>query len=123
MIKKKIKKKIKKETLAHYERMIKWAEKQNDDECAEFDLLSDFMSVEIDETWEGHHCPICKFYYVRNSEGISGVSFMGCGDCPLSLSGNDCNYADSFWTKMDDSKSWSEWIIYAKKLYEVIKQL
>lgn len=113
--------KVKKETLAHYERMIAWAEKQGDSECAEFELVPDVMFEDIGEAWEAQHCPICSFYHVGRREWTAFPT--GCRNCPLSLSDNDCNDADSFWVKMDDSESWSNWIIYAKKLYEVIKQL
>jgi hypothetical protein len=94
--------KIQKEALAHYNRMIAWAEKQD----PYGGVYSGFMRNEIGEGWFGDYCVYCEKYY-------------HCDECPLNRSGRCC---DGLWKKMSASETWGDWIINAKKVRQYIKE-
>ena len=98
---------IKRKTIAHYNKMIKWAKKQNPDESKSKEL----MYVKIKQNWTGLSCFYCSVYY---------DSFGDCfGTCPLSASEDDscCN---NLWEIMDKSRTWGEWIENAEKVLDYI---
>ncbi len=99
---------IKRKTIAHYNKMIKWAKKQNPEESTSKEL----MYVEIKQNWTGLSCFYCSAYY-----GINDKCF---GRCPLST--NEDDYCcDHLWETMDRSRTWREWIENAKKVLDYIK--
>ena len=95
--------KIKKEALAHYDRMIKWAEKQN----PRGRVNGYKIRGEIGEVWASYDCSYCNKY------GLS------CSRCPLNLDTWCCNglYGD-----MCKSKTWGTWIKRAEKVREYIEE-
>lgn len=105
-------KKLQKEALDHYDRMIKWVEEE------ELNPLnpSDFhiMKACTNENWYGEYCSYCR--EVRSD----------CNKCIL----NDSEYADEWhrnccstlWYKMNEAKTWKTWLKYAKLVREYIKE-
>lgn len=94
--------KLQKDAIAHYNRMIKWAKTQSQNSTP----LSHVMNMEIKEGWGGADCSYCRAY------------LENCDDCSLSKSYRCCN---ELWYKMDVAKTWSEWIKYAQKIKQYIK--
>ena len=97
--------KLQKDAIAHYNRMIKWAKTQSQD-ISPHPIA---MKFEIGEMWGSDDCSYCMTYR--------------CDDCPLSkFTGPEffgcCN---KLWRKMDTASTWSEWIEYAKKIKQYIK--
>jgi hypothetical protein len=100
-------KRIKRETIQHYERMIEWAGERSKDIVA--NLL--IMCSELGESWEGFYCSYCNFYNVNGKD---------CWLCPL---GNYTSCCDGLWSRMNEYNiTWEEWIIRAKKVLEYIKK-
>jgi hypothetical protein len=95
-------KEIKRDALAHYDRMIKWAEKQ--DPKGFVNHL--FMYRDIGETWYSDYCPYCKKY-------------PGCEKCPLEKHKKCC---DGLWSEMNKQPTWGKWIEAAKKVRKYIKK-
>ena len=62
---------VKKDAIAHYDRMIEWAEKQIPSEKP--DLFT--MEIAINEDWYSDHCAYCKTYYDE--------CYNYCDGCPL----------------------------------------
>ena len=96
--------KLQKEALAHYDRMIEWAEMQPQD-----DHPSPQMYIEINEYWGCEDCSYCRAYG-NNS----------CNNCPLS--GDDDSCCNGLYRKMYYANTWSEWIEYAQEIKEYIKK-
>jgi hypothetical protein len=103
----KTKKQLIKETLDHYDRMIEWAEKQ--DENGYVDIFK--MRKEIGEDWGGLYCPLCiefnldschRCYFIKKYKRIC---------CHLG------------WNDMYGSKTWGEWLVHAKKMRKIIRGL
>jgi hypothetical protein len=102
--------KLKKEALAHYDRMIAWVEKQP----AGNESNHIAMFIEIGERYYGDHCPYCQKY---------GDSIYECQGCELRGSeelGTAC--CDGLWNKMVDAKTWKTWLKYAKLVKEYIEK-
>lgn len=93
----------KKESLAHYRRMIKWAKTQAKNRrpsAAE-------MSMDIDEEWNGDNCQYCRAH-----DGH-------CAYCQLDDIKSGC--CSGLWKKMYDAKSWAKWIYWAERIVQYIK--
>ena len=107
MIKKKIPRGMKKYTLMHYNRMIKWAESQDPIDPVDCDE----MIEAIDEGWGSSNCPYCKQYWEENDS------------CPLTnvdiCVGMYC--CNGLWNEMNKAEDWKEWIKCAKKVKAFIK--
>lgn len=102
-------KSLKRKAIKHYDEMIAWAEKQH--KSGQID--SDIMNTCIRQNWSGKYCAFCQ-------------RFENCNNCPL----EDKKYYDiryhcckGFWKKMNDSKTWSSWLKYAKKIRQMIQNL
>ena len=93
---------VKEESLAHYDRMIPWAEKQDPNEPA----IRGKMLVDLGEHWGGEFCPYCK------------RSACGCQDCQL----NNESCCAGLWPRMARSKTWGEWIPAAKCVRQYIEE-
>lgn len=103
-----MKKSLKANALAHYDRMIAWASKQNKRRVP--DTFK--MRLAIGETASGYFCPYCIKY----------DSY--CKKCPLFTPNTD-NVSDGccngLWRKMNDAKTWGLWLVYAKKVRAYIE--
>ena len=98
---------IKQEALAHYDRMIEWAKKQNQSiECR-----PGIMLEAISEQWYGPFCSYCQKYF-----GI-------CSECELTRENVilfDC--CNGLWRKMTKSLTWGEWVINAEAVRKYINE-
>jgi hypothetical protein len=102
---KKTKKQLIKETLDHYDRMIEWAEKQDENDIPS----SGKMYKEIEEDWKGSNCPLCDYFYE-------------CEDCYIQKKHGHCE--STAWYDMHYySKTWGKWLVHAKKMRKIIKEL
>jgi hypothetical protein len=116
--------KLKKETLAHYDRMITWAKKQN-----ELDQPNDKLMLSLlNETWKGFFCKYCIYYSgFFDEQNTSFCKNNTYGNCPLNP--NKANFkktsmycCNGLWSKMNRSKTWEEWIVNAKLVKKYIKE-
>lgn len=98
---------LKERTLAHYDRMIIWAEKQNPDE----NISPSKMLEDLGEHWYSEYCPLCD-------------EVPTCGHCPV-YKFNEKFFACSGtpWVKMSTSQTWKEWLVYAKEEYDFLNNL
>lgn len=87
--------------LAHYDRMIAWAKKQDLKESPNMDI----MYLKLGETWGGKYCNYCEKY-------------IKCLKCPLGKYGSCCDF---LYSEMNISITWKEWVINAKKVRKYIK--
>ena len=110
--------KVIEDTVAHWEKMIAWADKQGEmwqRSAGEFGLNQNVtdMYEAIGEIPGSLHCPLCQTY-------------KRCTDCPLSKKFGSCNdgagnlYRD---TSMERHRSWSQWTKAARTFLEQIKGL
>ena len=93
------------ETLTHYKRMRKWAEKQNPEERVDEKKMLD----EIGENWNNNYCIYCVMH----------GDWLSCGNCPLKT---DYGCCDDLWSKMDNSGTWSQWLYWEEKIEKFIKE-
>ena len=113
---------IKQDTIDHYNRMIEWVEKNINDpafqaERPDYSVIED----EIGENWYSKYCPFCKKYYDE------GKSFECC-KCPLDLverdtEGKYVSCCGGLWESMAVSKTWHEWLVYAKRIINLLETL
>lgn len=95
----------KKDALAHYRRMIKWAKKQPKRQPPHREI----MRGEIGEEWHGADCVYC-------------VEEKGkCMFCVLNGGAAAFNCCNGLWYKMATAGSWESWIYYAEKIVQYIK--
>ena len=99
--------------VAHYTRMITWAEKQSKRKRYQncFDM-EDEMDEAINESCCGYHCCLCRRY----GEGY-------CQNCPLYINGYGCNESISPWKSMRYSLTWPKLIKGARKMLEIFEEL
>lgn len=108
-----------KDTLLHWDRMIKFASKQP---CFLFWFPSkrkyvccDTMYNSIKEEWYGNDCPLCNVYEIN------------CGICPLGKKFGSCSgsYTENRnkWSLVCNSKRWGTWTKRAKEFREQIRSL
>lgn len=98
---------LKERTLAHYDRMILWAKKQNPDE----NINHIKMLEDLKENWYCDYCPLCN-------------EVSTCGQCPVYKSNE--KFFDCFgtpWVKMSNSQTWKEWLVYANEERDFLNSL
>lgn len=95
-------KRIQKQAIAHYDRMIEWAKKQPQrkipDDC---DML-----CEIGENWFSNGCTYCLKYFDGS-----------CDTCALQAKRGCCN---GLWESMNRSETWGTWVKRAEKVRQYI---
>jgi len=98
-----------KKTIAHWERMIKWAKKQN-----HYNFVNkNEMMNEIGECWDSRYCDLC-IKYNKNR----------CAKCPLKRKYGGCIMrTDNLWFSVATSRIWDEWIDNAKDFLKQLKSL
>lgn len=130
---KSLKELLKKESLAHYKRMITWVKTQPEtDKPREY-----IMDASIKETWHGDNCAYCSRYssYSKCTNQRLFPNFPdGTVDaCPLrpkedlfdgdTESDNESLYCcGGLWQEMHSSKTWKTWLSYARKIVNYIKR-
>jgi hypothetical protein len=112
-----IKKDLLNESIAHYDRMIKWSEMQEEYEQKIFWSLAheQRMYKEIGETWAGNDCPLCRAF---SDPG------QPCPGCPIALDGH-AYCKDTPWHRIKSARSKLECVdalrderSYLKTLYD-----
>lgn len=98
--------KLRDETLAHYDRMIAWAERQDPYEEAR----SRTMQAELGESWYGFDCPLC------NSTRTEKNGSSRCRLCPVGTydQGKYAGCGDTPWLYMEKARTWKGWLRHAK---------
>jgi hypothetical protein len=92
--------------IRHYDRMIKWAEKQNPDFGPDYDI----MYEKIGENWYANSCTYCA------------KAHNDCILCKLNGSAASYHCCNGLWRKMSSCYTWKEWIEGAKEVREHIKK-
>jgi hypothetical protein len=103
-------KRIQKQALAHYNRMIKWAETLPSNTSKSF--LD--MEISIGEAWGDDTCPYCNRYFKDDTK-----------ICPLSNGHSICDgdiCCKGIFNKMNLALSWKKWIKYAKQVQDYIRE-
>ncbi len=95
-----------KDSISHWKRMIKWAEKQDEKDTA----IMSVMEKEIKEDWCGDSCSLCNEF--------------GCIACPLHIKYGACSgKSKNLWNKVNDSYDWKEWTKNAKRFLKQLESL
>jgi hypothetical protein len=110
--------------IAHYERMIAWAEKQKKRDEA----VREVMEEDLGESWGGVSCPFCEQADTDyDSMDISSLSMDDdeylavCFFCPLGLASSiDC--CGGLWFDLNHTITWGAWLKQARKVLEYIKK-
>ena len=104
------KKTVIKKTIAHWKRMIVWAEKQNKRDRLSWAHTN--MDDELKESWGSKYCPFCKEYH-------------NCLACPLYIKYGDCENSKSknAWYSAAHAVTWAGWLYHAKRLLKQIESL
>ena len=106
-------KQVIKETLAHWDRMIAFAENFL------FDNITFFrhsIKKKTGEFWSANFCPLCKFYI--------NITY-GCSNCILYKKYDECSSANdkNRWYSVDKSRTVTEWIENANAFRKQIESL
>jgi len=98
--------------------MIEWAEKQPPTDRVQ---ASDMLE-QIHEDWSAHYCPLCQAAF-RDCQHC--ILAMGCMPCshPQEYEGEIEWYKMSEWQKMAASKTWGEWLKYAKVMRNIMVKI
>jgi hypothetical protein len=125
----KTKKELLKESVDHYERMIKWY-MAHEPTGTETDMLNKafsfafyvahIMRKDINESWGGGDCALCKTYYISD---FTSPSLDSCGDCPINIDGHP-NCRRTHWQEIQHAVTKSQLLkalmdeqAYLRKLY------
>lgn len=100
-------KRLYRKSIAHYDKMIEWAEKQKPKKTTN----RKEMESEIDESWFAFDCDFCNKY---NNGGFCST------ECPLTKNGCYSGCCNGLWQKMNSSKTWGTFVKRAKKVREYI---
>lgn len=100
-------------SIKHWQRMIKWAEKQPRTGFADIE----FMYKDLDEGRYSSDCALCKKY--------AADVFSHCGKCPIYSKYGECVQGgiDHPYRKVVYSETWRTWIENAKKIVKALKGL
>ena len=101
-------KKLVKDSIKHWERMLQWAEKQDPNSG----VSQHTMYNNINEAWFSSDCPLCGKYVID-----------GCVNCPLEVLETQCNFTCSDWHQVDRSRTWREWTENAKVMIKTLQQI
>jgi hypothetical protein len=100
-----------KETIKHWERMIRWAKERDKSET----VNPHNMVLELKEWWNGEHCPLCEKFGKRS-----------CGKCPPCRTCGVCSgqiyIGTNLWGKVNSSLTWGEWTKECKIIFKTDKE-
>lgn len=113
-----------KDSIRHHKKMYNWVKKQKDP----FEKPSqEKMFKALKETWDGLHCPLCRYIKTKMSNSLHDYMFglPRCSLCPLKEKYGNCSDPNSknAWFKMHVSPTWKYWLINSKKLIEQLESL
>ena len=102
-------------TIAHWKRMIEWAEKQPPGNTSNWVT----MKMVIGESWHAEYCPLCREFY------------PSCGYCPLGEAYGPCDEGLSdppaddknAWVYVRLSPTWKQWLKHARRMLQQLKSL
>lgn len=95
------------ESIAHWDRMIRWARTQPQDGK----VYDEYMFDEIKERWNADYCSLCLEYY------------DSCEGCPLREAGNYCEDDCSAWRAVCCSAKWDKWVEKAEEMLAVLENI
>ncbi|MFA5377412.1 MAG: hypothetical protein WC455_16795 [Dehalococcoidia bacterium] len=99
---------LKQKALAHYDRMIAWAEKQPETRCQDIEEMEDA----IGENYDADYCVYCQ-----SCENT-------CHVCKLygksKRYGHHC--CGNLWPAMSNTKTWGTWVKRARRVREYIEK-
>jgi len=104
-------------SIKHWQEMISWVKKQRPSDHTD----SNTMSININTSWHGWNCPLCKMFCSKNLS-CAGCYSGSCQLCPLLKTDNCCNNSGSIWKKVNYSPSWGSWLNWAKKMVYILKE-
>lgn len=107
---------IKKKAIDHYDRMIGWAAEQDPDESISGERGFVGMRISLGEVWEAQDCIYCVTFRCCNRTDIITQKTP----CPLYKKYFGC--CAGLWSKLNNSKTWAEWIENAKVVKQYIKE-
>lgn len=106
---------IKRSVLSHYDRMIKWMEKQERPDRIK-------MLHELGEDWSSNHCLLCK--------KAKKIDKIHCEICPVSKAVKKttesfyrCPCNNSPWFKMVNANTIEKWLLGAKEERDFLESL
>jgi len=110
------------ESLKHWERMIRWADKQPlDTPVSQVEMKED-----IGETWIGEDCSLCKIFEDSSNDMFCQSNRLGL-ICPLYTKFGVCGVSGgvstNLWHTVSTSKTWGDWVVNAKKFYSQLESL
>ena len=100
---------LKQKALAHYDRMIAWAEKQPKRKMADG---WGAMLLEIGENYYGKYCVYCRKHFRKSKCSL--------GSDVTCQSGDAC--CGGLWVEMYCSLTWGTWVKRARKVREYIEK-
>lgn len=110
-----------KKSIKHWERMIRWAKKQDPQKEAYYTE----MARHLKEDWYSGSCALCTSYLKTNV-----YSESHCFSCPIYVIGeccegeNDCETKEcSVWRGVQNSENWDEWCKNAEDMLFMLKFL
>ena len=110
------------ESLKHWERMLRWADKQPLDtpvSCVE-------MKEDIGEIWTGDDCPLCKIFDESENDILCELRQLRL-ICPLYAKFGVCGVSGdvnpNLWHTVSTSATWGDWVVNAKKFYSQLESL
>lgn len=99
-------------SIEHWERMIRWAKKQD----IGAKVLPLTMEDEIDDSWYAPYCPLCKMF-------LDGE----CEECPLYRRYGRCDddvfEPEPAWVGVERSETWGDWTKNASVMLTQLKSL
>lgn len=104
-------KQAKRDCIAHWKRMIAWAEKQNKDDTSD----TYHMRRAIGEHWKGDYCAYCGLFCKRNAHCCVG--------CPLYAAGYECMAPGNPWWSVEVSCTWKTWLVAARHMLAVLRRV
>lgn len=102
----------KRESLAHYDRMIAEIKKriEADPEFGKRRPDVGDMTGWIGEAWGSRDCALCRLFYTSGGD---------CNNCPMSILGTGCGS----WCEFTRATTWDEWLEVAEVIRKEIASL
>ena len=109
---------VKEETIAHYDRMIKYAKSKWFGVFRKVDQSD--MEFDINESWFGPDCPYCRAFKGRLVNRKSKIKCPLSNDFATTECGGEC--CGGRWETMASAKTWKEWVRRAEDVVEYIRR-
>lgn len=111
------------ESIDHWQRMIDWTDAVVDKDKHHLESeMKGGMEEDIEETWSGGYCMLCKQVKVEAIK--DNFVTPSCYICPLGiLQKGYCGKEGTAYRDILQAKTWNEWIIAANKVLVDLKSL